>query len=178
MQLGMIGLGRMGANMVRRLLRARHECVVFDPVPEAVASLVREQAIGAASIKELMGKLRSPRFVWLMVPAAVVDQTIEQVREFLTAGDTVIDGGKENTAELRAADAGKQKRAVDAETTPLRDPEHYQYQIPLPQVAEVWRRGSVIASRGNCCRRYAWGLAAITRKRLSREATYHEQPTL
>jgi len=256
MQLGMIGLGRMGANMVRRLLRAGHECIVFDPVPEAVESLIRERAIGAASIKELIAKLRPPRFLWLMVPAAAVEQTIEQVRAFLAAGDTMIDGGNsyyvddirrskmlavngmryidvgtsggvwglergycmmiggdrdpvrqldpvfktlspgpggivgtpdfarlgDNTAEhgylhcgpsgaghfvkmvhngieygimaayaegldvLRAADAGKQRRAVDAETTPLRDPEHYQYEIALPQVAEVWRRGSVIAS--------------------------------
>jgi 6-phosphogluconate dehydrogenase len=256
MQLGMIGLGRMGANMVRRLLQGGHECVVFDPVPEAVESLVRQRAIGAASIKDLIAKLRAPRFLWLMVPAAAVEQTIEQVREFLGAGDTVIDGGNsyyvddirrskmlaaqrmryvdvgtsggvwglergycmmiggdrdsvreldpifktlspgpgdiprtpnfdrlgDSTAEhgylhcgpsgaghfvkmvhngieygimaayaegldvLRAADAGKQKGVVDAETTPLRDPEHYQYEIALPQVAEVWRRGSVIAS--------------------------------
>jgi len=256
MQLGMIGLGRMGANMVRRLLRGAHECVVFDPVPEAVGSLVREGAIGAVSIEDLIAKLRPPRFLWLMVPAAVVEQTIEQVRALLAAGDTVIDGGNSyyvddirrskllavhgmryvdvgtsggvwglergycmmiggdrdsvhqldpifktlapgpgdiartpdfdrlgvNTAEqgylhcgpsgaghfvkmvhngieygimaayaeglgvLRAADSGKQKLAVDAETTPLRDPEHYQYEIALPQVAEVWRRGSVIAS--------------------------------
>ena len=93
MQLGMIGLGRMGANMVRRLLQGGHECVVFDAVPEAVESLVRERAIGAASIKDLIAKLRPPRFLWLMVPAAAVDQTIEQVRAFLAAGDTVIDGG-------------------------------------------------------------------------------------
>jgi 6-phosphogluconate dehydrogenase len=256
MQLGMIGLGRMGGNMVRRLLQGGHECVVFDPVPEAVESLVRERAIGAASIKELIGKLRAPRHLWLMVPAAAVEQTIEQVREFLETGDTVIDGGNsyyvddirrskmlaaqgvryvdvgtsggvwglergycmmiggdrdsvreldpifntlspgpgdiprtpnferlgDNTAEhgylhcgpsgaghfvkmvhngieygimaayaegldvLRAADAGKQKGVVDAETTPLRDPQHYQYEIALSQVAEVWRRGSVIAS--------------------------------
>ena len=89
MQLGMIGLGRMGANMVRRLLRGGHECVVFDPVPEAVESLVRERATGAASIKELIAKLRPPRFLWLMVPAAAVDQTIEVIRTFLAAGDTV-----------------------------------------------------------------------------------------
>jgi 6-phosphogluconate dehydrogenase len=256
MQLGMIGLGRMGANMVRRLLRGGHECVVFDPVPEAVELLVRERAIGAASIKDLIGNLRAPRFLWLMVPAAAVEQTLEQVRKLLAAGDTVIDGGNsyyvddirrskmlaahgvryvdvgtsggvwglergycmmiggdpdsvrqldpifktlapgpggiaptpnfdrlgDSTAEhgylhcgpsgaghfvkmvhngieygimaayaegldvLRAADAGKHKAAVDAETTPLRDPEHYQYEIALPQVAEVWRRGSVIAS--------------------------------
>src|SRR5580658_705353 len=256
MQLGMIGLGRMGANMVRRLVRAGHECVVFDAVPEAVESLVRERAIGAVSIEQLIVKLRPPRCVWLMVPAAAVDQTIGLIQGFLEAGDTVIDGGNsyyvddirrskmlaadgiryvdvgtsggvwglergycmmiggerdavrqldpifktlspgtsgivrtpnfdrlgDNTAEhgylhcgpsgaghfvkmvhngieygimaayaegldvLRAADAGKQKGVVDAETTPLRDPEHYQYEIALPKVAEVWRRGSVIAS--------------------------------
>jgi 6-phosphogluconate dehydrogenase len=256
MQLGMIGLGRMGANMVRRLVRAGHECVVFDAVPEAVESLVRERAIGAVSIEQLIVKLRPPRCVWLMVPAAAVDQTIGLIQGFLESGDTVIDGGNsyyvddirrskmlaadgiryvdvgtsggvwglergycmmiggerdavrqldpifktlspgtsgivrtpnfdrlgDNTAEhgylhcgpsgaghfvkmvhngieygimaayaegldvLRAADAGKQRRAIDAETTPLRDPEHYQYEIALPQVAEVWRRGSVIAS--------------------------------
>src|SRR5580658_164654 len=93
MQLGMIGLGRMGANMVRRLLRNGHECVVFDPVPEAVASLVKEKATGAASIKELVGKLTAPRFLWLMVPAAVVDETLEKVRDLLEPGDTLIDGG-------------------------------------------------------------------------------------
>ncbi len=256
MQLGMIGLGRMGANMVRRLLRGGHECVVFDPVPAAVESLVREKAVGAASIEDLVAKLRPPRSLWLMVPAAAVDQTVERLHPLLAAGDTVIDGGNsyyvddirrskmlaaqgvryvdvgtsggvwglergycmmiggdrdsvreldpifktlspgpgdiprtpdferlgDSTAEqgylhcgpsgaghfvkmvhngieygimaayaegldvLRAADAGKQKQVVDAETTPLRDPEHYQYEIALPQVAEVWRRGSVIAS--------------------------------
>jgi len=256
MQLGMIGLGRMGANMARRLLRAGHECVVFDPVPAAVAALMQERASGAASIKELVAKLPAPRNIWLMVPAAVVEQSIEQLVEFLESGDTVIDGGNsyyvddirrakllavhgvryvdvgtsggvwglergycmmiggpadsvreldpifrtlapgggeiprtpeferlgESTAEqgylhcgssgaghfvkmvhngieygimaayaeglsvLRAANAGTETRTIDAETTPLRDPEHYQYQIQLPQVAEVWRRGSVIAS--------------------------------
>ena len=256
MQLGMIGLGRMGANMVRRLLRGGHECVVFDPVPAAVESLVREKAMGAASLEDLIAKLRPPRSLWLMVPAAAVDQTIERIHPLLAAGDTVIDGGNsyyvddirrskmlaaqgvryvdvgtsggvwglergycmmiggdrdsvlrldpifktlspgpgdiartpdferlgESTAEhgylhcgpsgaghfvkmvhngieygvmaayaegldvLRAADAGKQQAVVDAETTPLRDPENYQYEIALPQVAEVWRRGSVIAS--------------------------------
>jgi 6-phosphogluconate dehydrogenase len=256
MQMGMIGLGRMGANMARRLLRGGHECVVFDPVPEAVEPLVHERAIAATSIKDLIERLHTPRCVWLMVPAAVVEQTVEQVRTFLAAGDTIIDGGNSHyvddirrsqglamhgigyvdvgtsggvwglergycmmiggdrdsvgrldpifktlapgpggvartpdferlgasTAEqgylhcggsgaghfvkmvhngieygimaayaegldvLRAANAGKQQHAVDAETTPLRDPEHYQYEIALPQVAEVWRRGSVIAS--------------------------------
>jgi 6-phosphogluconate dehydrogenase len=256
MQLGMIGLGRMGANMVRRLLRGGHECVVFDPLPAAVESLVREKAVGAASIEDLIAKLRPSRSLWLMVPAAAVDQTIERLHPLLAAGDTVIDGGNsyyvddirrskmlaaqgvryvdvgtsggvwglergycmmiggdrdsvreldpifktlspgpgdiprtpdferlgDSTAEqgylhcgpsgaghfvkmvhngieygimaayaegldvLRAADAGKQQAVVDAETTPLRDPENYQYEIALPQVAEVWRRGSVIAS--------------------------------
>jgi 6-phosphogluconate dehydrogenase len=256
MQLGMIGLGRMGGNMVRRLLRGGHDCVVFDPVPAAVEPLVRERAIGAASIEELVAKLRPPRYIWLMVPAAAVDRSIEQLHASLAAGDTVIDGGNSyyvddirrskmlaaqgvryvdvgtsggvwglergycmmiggdrdsvreldpifdtlapgpgdiartpnfgklgaSTAEhgylhcgpsgaghfvkmvhngieygimaayaeglgvLQAADSGKQKRVVDAETTPLRNPEHYQYEIALPQVAEVWRRGSVIAS--------------------------------
>jgi len=256
MQLGMIGLGRMGANMVRRLLRGGHECVVFDPMPAAVESLVREKALGAASLEDLIAKLRPPRSLWLMVPAAAVDQTIERLHPLLAAGDTVIDGGNsyyvddirrskmlagqgvryvdvgtsggvwglergycmmiggdrdsvreldpifktlspgpgdiprtpdferlgDSTAEqgylhcgpsgaghfvkmvhngieygimaayaegldvLRAADAGKQQAVVDAETTPLRDPENYQYEIALPQVAEVWRRGSVIAS--------------------------------
>jgi 6-phosphogluconate dehydrogenase len=256
MQLGMIGLGRMGANMVRRLLRNGHECAVFDPVPAAVESLVHEKAIGAASLKELVSKLRAPRVLWLMVPAAAVDQTLEQLKPLLSPGDTVIDGGNSyyvddirratelsalgmhyvdvgtsggvwgldrgycmmiggerevvakldpifktlapgsggiartpdfaklgnSTAEqgylhcgqngaghfvkmvhngieygimaayaegldvLRAANAGKLTRTVDAETTPLRDPEHYQYDIKLPEVTEVWRRGSVIAS--------------------------------
>jgi 6-phosphogluconate dehydrogenase len=256
MQLGMIGLGRMGGNMVRRLLAGGHECVVFDPLPASVQSLVRERAIGAGSVEELIAKLRPPRFIWLMVPAAAVDASLEKVRASLAAGDTVIDGGNSyyvddirrakalaaqgvryvdvgtsggvwglergycmmiggdrdsvgeldpifktlspgpgdiartpnfdrighSTAELgylhcgpsgaghfvkmvhngieygimaayaeglgvlQAADAGKQKVAVDAETTPLRDPEHYQYEIALSQVAEVWRRGSVIAS--------------------------------
>src|ERR1700733_6919266 len=256
MQLGMIGLGRMGANMVRRLLRGGHECVVFDPVPAAVESLVREKAVGAASIEDLIAKLRPPRSVWLMVPAAAVDQSIERLHPLLAAGDTVIDGGNSyyvddirrskmlaaqgvryvdvgtsggvwglergycmmiggdrdsvgqldpvfktlapgpgdiartpnfdrlggSTAEhgylhcgpsgaghfvkmvhngieygimaayaeglniLRHANAGKQQRTVDAETTPLRHPERYLYDLNLPDIAEVWRRGSVIAS--------------------------------
>jgi 6-phosphogluconate dehydrogenase len=230
--------------------------VVFDPLPEAGGSVVKDNATGAASIKELIGKLRAPRSLWLMVPAAVVDETIEKVRDLLEPGDTVIDGGNsyyvddirrskalapkgiryvdvgtsggvwglergycmmiggqqaavqqldplfrtlapgrgnidrtpnfeqlgKSTAEagylhcgdsgaghfvkmvhngieygimaayaegldvLRAANSGTESRTIDAETSPLRDPEHYQYQIPLPQVAEVWRRGSVIAS--------------------------------
>ena len=255
MQLGMIGLGRMGANMVRRLLKGGHECVVFDRSPKAVEELVREKAVGSADMPDLVRKLRAPRAVWLMVPAAVVDQTISQLLPLLEPGDTIIDGGNSyyiddirrakelsssgihyvdvgtsggvwglergycmmiggeapvvsrldpifrqlapgagdiprtpgrdntgGTAELgylhcgpngaghfvkmvhngieyglmaayaeglgilRQANAGKKQSDVDAETTPLRHPEHYQYELNLRDVAEVWRRGSVIAS--------------------------------
>jgi 6-phosphogluconate dehydrogenase len=255
MQLGMIGLGRMGANMVLRLIRKEHSCVVFDRSPQAVASLVKDHAIGADSLIEFVKKLEKPRAVWLMVPAAVVDQTISDLLPHLEAGDILIDGGNsyyvddiqraknlapkqihyvdvgtsggvwglergycmmiggekdvvqhldpifsalapgigdisrtpgrekvDGTAEqgylhcgpnggghfvkmvhngieygimaayaeglsvLRSANVGKQQHSIDAETTPLRDPEHYQYDFNLRDVAEVWRRGSVIAS--------------------------------
>jgi 6-phosphogluconate dehydrogenase len=255
MQLGMIGLGRMGANMVRRLLRGGHECVVFDRSPKAVDELVREKAAGAADLRDLVKKLDAPRAVWLMVPAAVVDQSISDLVSLLAPGDTIIDGGNsyyiddirrakelapkgihyvdvgtsggvwglergycmmiggetqvvkrldpifrqlapgagdvprtpgrekiDGTAELgylhcgpngaghfvkmvhngveyglmaayaeglgilREANIGKQQTTVDAETTPLRNPEHYQYDLTLRDIAEVWRRGSVIAS--------------------------------
>ncbi len=255
MQLGMIGLGRMGANMVRRLLRAEHQCVVFDRMPQAVQELTREKAVGAASLAEFVKKLDKPRAVWLMVPAAVVDQSIAELTPLLEPGDILIDGGNSyyiddirrskqlaakqinyvdvgtsggvwglergycmmiggptpavqrldpifktlapgvgdiprtpgreklgGTAELgylhcgpsgaghfvkmvhngieygvmaayaeglgvlRDANVGKQRHAIDAETTPLREPEHYQYDLNLPDIAEVWRRGSVIAS--------------------------------
>ena len=255
MQLGMIGLGRMGANMVRRLINKGHNCVVFDRSPQAVSELVKERAIGSASLAEFVKKLAKPRAIWLMVPAAVVDQTIAELLPHLDAGDILIDGGNSyyiddirrakelspkfhyvdvgtsggvwgldrgycmmiggekdvvqrldpifsalapgigdiprtsgrekigGTAEqgylhcgpngaghfvkmvhngieygimaayaeglgiLRSANVGKRgKAAVDAETTPLRNPEEYQYDLNLPDVAEVWRRGSVIAS--------------------------------
>ena len=255
MQLGMIGLGRMGANMVRRLLAGGHECVVFDRAAEAVASLVAEGAVGASSPADFVGKLASPRAVWLMLPAGVVDAAIAELRPLLARGDILIDGGNSNhtddirrarelaadgiryvdvgtsggvwglergycmmiggdpavvqqldpifarlapgrgdiprtpgreqapgTAEqgylhcgpsgaghfvkmvhngieygimaayaeglalLQAADAGKQQGEADAETTPLREPAHYQYDLALPDIAEVWRRGSVISS--------------------------------
>ncbi|MFZ0633430.1 MAG: decarboxylating 6-phosphogluconate dehydrogenase [Acidobacteriaceae bacterium] len=255
MQLGMIGLGRMGANMVRRLLRGGHECVVFDVTAKAVADLVRENAVGATDFGDFVRKLKGPRAVWLMVPAAVVDKTIEELIPHLEAGDTLIDGGNsyyvddisrakqlaakrihyvdvgtsggvwglergycmmiggENevvqrldpifrqlapgagdiartpgrekvggTAELgylhcgangaghfvkmvhngieyglmaayaeglgvlRDANIGKQKSTASAEMTPLRDPEEYQYELNLRDIAEVWRRGSVVAS--------------------------------
>jgi 6-phosphogluconate dehydrogenase len=255
MQIGMIGLGRMGANMVRRLMAGGHECVVFDQSADAVHELVRESAVGASDLRDMIQKLTAPRAIWLMVPAAVVDQTIQDLAPLLGAGDTIIDGGNSyyiddirrakelaakrihyvdvgtsggvwglergycmmiggeknavekldpifrrlapgageiartpgrekigGTAEmgylhcgpngaghfvkmvhngieyglmaayaeglgiLRKADAGKQQETIDAETTPLRNPEHYQYEINLRDVAEVWRRGSVVAS--------------------------------
>src|SRR5436853_4608702 len=255
MQLGMIGLGRMGANMARRLIKKGHDCVVFDRSPKAVSELVQENAVGAASLPDLVKKLEKPRAVWLMVPAAVVDNTIADLLPDLEAGDILIDGGNsyyiddikrarelaqkkvhyvdvgtsggvwglergycmmiggekdvvqhldpifsalapgmgdilrtpgrekvDGTAEqgylhcgpnggghfvkmvhngieygvmaayaeglsvLRSANVGKRQDNIDAETTPLRDPEHYQYDFNLRDVAEVWRRGSVIAS--------------------------------
>src|SRR5260370_20699603 len=93
MQLGMIGLGRMGANMVRRLLRGGHECVVFDRSPKTVEELVQEKAVGAADLRDMVKKLEAPRAVWLMVPAAVVDKTISNLLPLLNVGDTIIDGG-------------------------------------------------------------------------------------
>src|SRR5580698_2324386 len=255
MQLGMVGLGRMGANMVRRLLTNGHECVVFDMSPKAVEELVDEKALGSSSLADLAKKLEKPRAVWLMVPAAVVDQTIAELLPALEAGDTIIDGGNSyyvddirrahelmskglnyvdvgtsggvwglergycmmiggpdhevqrldpifktlapgsgsisrtqgrkgeaTTAEfgylhcgpngaghfvkmvhngieygimaayaegldiLRGANIGKQQHAADAETTPLRHPELYQYDFNLADITEVWRRGSVVAS--------------------------------
>jgi 6-phosphogluconate dehydrogenase len=254
-QLGMIGLGRMGANMVRRLIKGGHECVVFDMSAAAVDELAKEHAVGAHSIEEFVKKLAKPRAVWLMVPAAVVDKAIANLLPILEPGDTIIDGGNSyyvddirrshelfakqvhyvdvgtsggvwglergycmmiggekeivqrldpifatlapgagdiprtpgrekipGTAEhgylhcgasgaghfvkmvhngieygimaayaeglnvLNMANVGKRAHDVDAETTPLRDPEHYQYDIDIRDVAEVWRRGSVIAS--------------------------------
>jgi 6-phosphogluconate dehydrogenase len=255
MQLGMIGLGRMGANMVRRLMKAGHECVVYDRSAEAVAQLAAEGAVGATSVADLVARLKAPRAVWLMVPAAVVDASIAEVSAHLSQGDTLIDGGNsyyvddirraqelaargiayvdvgtsggvwglergycmmiggpadtvhrldpifatlspgigdiprtpgrekaggtsergylhcgpngaghfvkmvhngieyglmaayaEGLGILKAANIGKHIHDIDAETTPLRDPEHYQYDLNLPDIAEVWRRGSVIAS--------------------------------
>src|SRR6201985_63677 len=93
MQLGMVGLGRMGANMVRRLLKGGHECVVFDMSPKAVSELTAEHAIGSASLAELVKKLEKPRAVWLMVPAAVVDETIASLLPSLEPDDILIDGG-------------------------------------------------------------------------------------
>src|SRR5215472_2474557 len=255
MELGMIGLGRMGANMVRRLIKKGHRCVVFDRSPQAVNELAKEKAIGATSLEDFVKKLKKPRAVWLMVPAAVVDQSITDLLPHLEAEDILIDGGNsyyiddierarklapkkihyvdvgtsggvwglergycmmiggeievvqhldpifstlapgigdisrtpgreklDGTAEqgylhcgpngaghfvkmvhngieygimaayaeglsvIRSANIGKRLEKIDAETTPLRDPEHYQYDMDLKNIAEVWRRGSVIAS--------------------------------
>src|SRR5260370_40035765 len=256
MQIGMIGVGSMGANMTRRLLRAGHECVIFDMFPKAVLELTQEKAIGSSSLEDFVKKLKKPRAVWLMVPAAVVDKTITDLLPLLERDDILVDGGNSyyvddlrraselalkgihyvdvgtsggiwglerglcmmiggedaviehldpifaslapgigkgiprtpgrekigGTAEqgylhcgpngaghfgkmvhngieyglmaayaeglgvLRDANAGKKADTVDAETTPLRNPEHYQYDLNLRDIAEVWRRGSVIAS--------------------------------
>jgi 6-phosphogluconate dehydrogenase len=255
MQLGMIGLGRMGANMVRRLMRGGHECVVFDMSPESVSRMAGEGAAGSKSLEDFVSKLKTPRAVWLMVPAAAVDSTLAQLTPRLQKGDIIIDGGNSyyiddirrekelraqglhyvdagtsggvfglergycqmiggepeivqhlspifktlapgrgtidrtpgrekvgGTAEdgylhcgpagaghfvkmvhngieygmmaayaeglniLHKANAGKGTQEVDAETTPLRNPEHYQYDFNLADITEVWRRGSVVAS--------------------------------
>jgi 6-phosphogluconate dehydrogenase len=255
MQLGMIGLGRMGANMVRRLMKGGHACSVFDSSADAVAALAKEGATGAASLAELVAGLERPRTLWLMVPAAVVDRSIADLLPQLEPGDTLIDGGNSyyvddirrakelaprqidyidvgtsggvwglergycmmigghaatvqrldpifrtlapgigdiertpgrppgrGTAEsgylhcgdsgaghfvkmvhngieygimaayaegmgiLKSANVGKAHHAADAETTPLRDPEHYRYELNLPDIAELWRRGSVVSS--------------------------------
>jgi 6-phosphogluconate dehydrogenase len=255
MQLGMIGLGRMGGNMVRRLLKGGHQCVVYDGSANAVAELVKEKAVGTTKIADFVKKLTKPRVVWLMVPTGVVDNVIADLLPHLDGGDILIDGGNSyyiddirrakelksrnvhfvdvgtsggvwglergycmmiggetdivkqldplfatlapgrgdiertpgrekvtGTAEqgylhcgpngaghfvkmvhngieygvmaayaeglnvLNAANVGKKTAVIDAETTPLRDPEHYQYDFNLADVTEVWRRGSVIAS--------------------------------
>jgi 6-phosphogluconate dehydrogenase len=255
MQLGMIGLGRMGANLVRRLMRDGHSCVVYDRSADAVKSLAGEGAAGAASLEDFVAKLEKPRAVWIMVPAGAVQSTIDSLKPLLEPGDILIDGGnsyyrddidrakdllvnnlhyvdvgtsggvyglergfclmiggetepvehldplfktiapgvgtaeptpsrtkKDGTAQdgylhcgpngaghfvkmvhngieygmmaaiaeglniIKHADAGKHTEEIDAETTPLRDPQYYQYTIDTGEVAEVWRRGSVVGS--------------------------------
>ena len=188
MELGMIGLGRMGTNMVRRLLRAGHQRVVYDIHPEAVRVLVKEGAVGTMSLEDFTHKLKRPSAVWMMVPAAVVDPTLKTLIPLLEREDVVIDGGNSyyhddirraawgsergyclmiggDEAVVRRLDPvfatlapsveaaprtpGREKvrGTADAETTPLRHPEHYPYDLNLADIAEVWRRGSVIASR-------------------------------
>ena len=255
MQFGMIGLGRMGGNMVRRLMRKQHECVVYDRSAEAVAALAKEGAVGASSVRDLVKRMVRPRAVCMMVPAAVVDSSVDELAPLLEQDDVIIDGGnshyqddiarakrlapkglhyvdmgtsggvwglergyclmiggdenvvkrlapifatlapgtgsvpptpgRENlggTAEqgylrcgptgaghfvkmvhngieyglmaayaeglniLHKANSGKLSRETDAETTPLRNPEHYQYDFNLADITELWRRGSVVAS--------------------------------
>ena len=255
MQLGLIGLGRMGASMVRRLSRKGHDCVVYDVLAPKVASLSQDGAIGASSLPDMVARLKKPRAIWLMLPAAVVDQTLDELAPLLEAGDIVIDGGNsyyrddirrgaelllsgihyldvgtsggvaglergyclmiggepgvfqllrpifsalapgvgavtrtpgrkagtgsaeegflhcgphgaghfvkmihngieygvmaayaEGLSILRSANVGKRTREHDAETTPLRNPEFYQYEMNLAEITEVWRRGSVIGS--------------------------------
>jgi len=255
MQIGMIGLGRMGANMVRRLLRGGHECVVNDRSPEAIKAVVDEGATGAASLDAFVAQLKPPRAIWLMIPAALVDMMLDQLAAVVTTGDVIIDGGNsyyiddirraqllrskgihyvdvgtsggvwgldrgycqmiggekdivahldpifktlapgqesvtptpgraansgtategylhcgpsgaghfvkmvhngieyglmaayaEGLNVLHHANEGNEERTADAETTPLRNPEHYQYDFNLADITEVWRRGSVIAS--------------------------------
>jgi 6-phosphogluconate dehydrogenase len=255
MQIGMVGLGRMGANLIRRLIRDGHRCVVYDVNPDAVKELEAEGAIGATSLSDLVGKLEKPRAVWLMLPAAVVDSTLDHLVPLLEPGDAVIDGGNsyyrdditrakqlvaqhihyvdcgtsggvwglergycimiggetgvvtrlepifktiapgagsaeptpsrtrrggtapdgylhcgpsgaghfvkmvhngieygmmaaiaEGLSVIKHANAGRIDRVIDAETTPLRDPSAYQFDIDVAEVAEVWRRGSVVGS--------------------------------
>ena len=255
MQLGMIGLGRMGANMTRRLMKDRHEVVVYDVDADTVSQLDSEGATGSTSLADLVSKLEQPRAVWIMVPAALVKQIVDELVEHLEPGDTIIDGGNsyyrddvdrarallqqglhfvdvgtsggvhglergfclmiggerdvverldpifaslapgvdaaprtegktgdpspaeqgylhcgpngaghfvkmvhngieygimaayaEGLNVLHKANAGKREQQASAEVTPLRQPEYYQYDLPVPEVAEVWRRGSVIAS--------------------------------
>src|ERR671939_84319 len=147
MQLGMIGLGRMGANIVRRLMRDGHECVVYDVGPEAVAELEGEGAIGAASLEEFLAKLERPRVAWVMIPAGITGRIVDELAARMEPGDIIIDGGNSYYRDdIHRANAGSDEVETSAEIAPLQDPEYYQYDIDVAEVAEVWRRGSVVAS--------------------------------
>jgi len=183
MQLAMIGLGRMGAGIVRRLLKQGHGCIVHDRQPAEVTRLKADGTGGVASPAELVSKMTRPRAIWLMVPAGAVAKALAELVLHLDAGDTVIDGGNsyyrddirrarelaaaglhlvdvgtsgieygvmaayaEGLNILRNANVSKGFQTADAETTPLREPEFYQYELNLPDITEVWRRGSVIGS--------------------------------
>jgi 6-phosphogluconate dehydrogenase len=113
MQIGMIGLGRMGANMVRRLLRGGHDCVVFDMSPKAVEELIQEKAVGAVDLRDFVKKLERPRAIWLMVPAAAVDKTISELIPYLDAGDTLIDGA----TPIMSTISGAQRSSLQREST-------------------------------------------------------------
>src|SRR5260221_494383 len=132
MQLGMIGLGRMGANMGRRLQKNGHQCVVYDRSADSVKQLATEGSTGSSSLDDFVKKLSKPRAVWLMVPAGIEYALMAAYAEGLNI--------------LKHANVGKQHHETDAETTPLRNPEHYQFDFNLADVTEVWRRGSVVAS--------------------------------
>src|SRR5204863_281951 len=133
-QLGMVGLGRMGANIVRRLMRDGHDCVVYDVNADPIKELAGEGATGASSLKEMAEKLDAPRTIWVMVPAG-------EITEY-----GVMAAYAEGLNILKNANAGKVRREMDAETAPLEHPEYYQYDMDMPQIAEVWRRGSVVGS--------------------------------
>src|SRR5439155_1162089 len=156
MQVGMIGLGRMGANMVRRLLRGGHECVVHDVSPEAVQALAREGAVGAVSLDDLAARAPGAGSIGLTRAAGTAERGylhcgphgaghfVKMVHNGIEYG--LMAAYAEGLNILRHANVGKRARAADAETTPLRNPEYYQYDFDLVRIAEVWRHGSVIAS--------------------------------
>ena len=146
MQLGMIGLGRMGGAMVRRLMRGGHTCVVFDAKEDNVTALAAEGAAGARSLRDFVEALETPRAIWLMLPAAAVEGTLTALSELLQPGDVVIDGGNAHYVDDIHRARALQARPRDAETSPMRDPDRFQYTLALPEIAELWRRGSVIGS--------------------------------